>query len=402
MGLGKTYVGSEKMKELGYGVNVVICQKSKIDDWTKHFRDHYGHVKVFDLTKEAEGRRFRQMYLFRSHRDPCLIGVINYELAWRRPGLFVDIPPYCLMLDESSLIQNRKAKQSRFILKLEPAAVILLSGTPTSGKYENLWTQCHLLGWGISERLYQSTFVNWETIKVGGLPIKRVSKTRPYRNVDRLKRRLRDNGAVFMKTEDVMDMPEQTFTTVEVEAPKEYREFMREGIIYAFGDYIVGDTLLTKHLRARQLCGQWCAAKFDALRDLLESTNDRVVIFYNFTPELWGIKKVCMDIGRPVSVVNGEIKDLAAYKAEGNSVTVCQYQAGAMGLNLQKANKMIYFTLPERSDLFEQSKKRIHRIGQKRPCFYWVLQCRGTLEGAIYKALQRRQDYTDELFKEEQ
>ena len=33
MGLGKTFVGSEKMKQLGAKVNLVICQKSKIDDW---------------------------------------------------------------------------------------------------------------------------------------------------------------------------------------------------------------------------------------------------------------------------------------------------------------------------------------------------------------------------------
>ena len=39
--------------------------------------------------------------------------------------------------------------------------------------------------------------------------------------------------------------------------------------------------------------------------------------------------------------------------------------AGAVGLNLQKSNKIIYFSLPLSSELFEQSKKRTHRIGQK-------------------------------------
>ena len=41
MGLGKTFVGSEKMKELGARVNLVICQKSKIDDWIEHFKENY-------------------------------------------------------------------------------------------------------------------------------------------------------------------------------------------------------------------------------------------------------------------------------------------------------------------------------------------------------------------------
>lgn len=390
------------MKDLGYGVNLVVCQKSKIADWCDHFRENYGHVKVFDLTNEADGRRFRQMYLFRSQNDPCLIGVINYELLWRRPNLLVDIPPYCLMLDESSLIQNRKAKQTKYILRMRPGAIILLSGTPTSGKYENLWTQAHLLGWDISESLYQSTFVNWRVMDIGGnVPIKVVDKRHPYRNEDRLKRKLREHGAVFMKTDEVMDMPDQNIVIHKVDPPKEYRAFMKDGVVMMGGEPLIGDTTLTKHLRARQLCGQWCAGKTEALRDLLSSTNDRVVVFYNFTPELHRILTVCEDMGRPVSVVNGETKDLSAYENDGDSVTVCQYQAAAMGLNLQKANVMVYFTLPERSDLFEQSKKRIHRIGQKRPCFYHVLMCRNTIEGDIWDCLEKRRDYTDYLFRED-
>ena len=34
-------------------------------------------------------------------------------------------------------------------------------------------------------------------------------------------------------------------------------------------------------------------------------------------------------------------------------------------INLQKANKIVYYSLPLSSELFEQSKKRIHRIRSK-------------------------------------
>ena len=70
-----------------------------------------------------------------------------------------------------------------------------------------------------------------------------------------------------------------------------------------------------------------------------------------------------------------------------------------MGLNLQKANKIIYFTLPLSSELFEQSKKRIHRIGQEQACFYYVMLCKGTVEEQIFKTLEERKDFTDELFR---
>ena len=71
-----------------------------------------------------------------------------------------------------------------------------------------------------------------------------------------------------------------------------------------------------------------------------------------------------------------------------------------MGLNLQKANKIIYFTPPLGSEIFEQSKKRIHRVGQEKPCFYYYLTCKGSIEEKIYKTLAMRRDYTDKLFEE--
>ena len=90
-----------------------------------------------------------------------------------------------------------------------------------------------------------------------------------------------------------------------------------------------------------------------------------------------------------------------AYEECNDSITFIQYQAGAMGLNLQKSNKIVYFTLPLSSEVFEQSKKRIHRIGQTEPCFYYYLISKGTVEERILKTLKMRKNYTDELFKEE-
>ena len=213
MGLGKTYTGAEKMMRLGAKVNLVICQKSKIEDWVQHFLSNY-KLTVYDLSEPKE------LELFMEAATDCLdwklVGVVNYELAWRRPELS-KLRNFTLMLDESSLIQNRKAKQTKFILKLQPENVILLSGTPTSGKYENLWTQMHLLGWDISERLYQQQYVNWNKLRVaGGQIVNVVNKNDPYKNVERLKRKMREHGAQFLKTEDIVSLPEQTFIDIRV------------------------------------------------------------------------------------------------------------------------------------------------------------------------------------------
>jgi SNF2 family DNA or RNA helicase len=165
---------------------------------------------------------------------------------------------------------------------------------------------------------------------------------------------------------------------------------------------LIGDNSLTKMLYARQLCGQYHKEKLQALRDLVESTEDRIIIFYNFTEELNRMKNHLDELQRPYSVLNGSTKDLNAYENCDDSITFIQYQAGAMGGNFQKANKIIYYTLPlgkGSCDLWEQSKKRIHRIGQSKPCFYYYLLVKGSIEEQNLHSLKVGKDYTDELFK---
>lgn len=401
MGLGKTFVGAEKAMSLNKDI-LIVCQKSKIADWKEHFFKYYidkmkcdeSGAWCYDLTSNTG------MDMFLHSRYRIRIGVINYELAWRRETELLNLHDFTLMLDESSLIQNQGANQSKFILKLNPDNVILLSGTPTAGKYENLWSQIHLLGWKISEDVYNRQYVNWTKIDMGGFTHKIVDKENPYKNVDRLKSKLREHGVVFMKTEECFDLPEQTFIKQFVPASKEYWKFMKDCIITIDDKELVGDTTLTKRLYARQLCGQYSEYKLQAFRELVESTQDRLIVFYNFTAEYLAMVQIAEELGRPQSIVNGQQKQLLNYEQYDNSITFIQYQAGAMGLNLQKANKIIYFTLTDKSELFEQSKKRIHRIGQEQPCFYYILMCKGSVEEVILQTLEMRKDFTDELFNE--
>lgn len=390
MGLGKTFTGAEKMHQLNEEVNLVICQKSKVDDWCYHFLNNY-EIAVYDLTDKKSFNAFISSLI----RIPygCRVGIINYDLVFRRPEL-KKLKNFTLMLDESSLIQNRKAKRSKFILSLNPDNVILLSGTPTGGKYENLWSQMQLLGWKISESMFFNQYVDFHYDERQGFPVMIVDG---YKNEERLKRKMREHGCHFLKTDEVFDLPEQIEQTIKIDPSKEYLRFHKDRIVNVNGQDLIGDNILTRMLIERQLCGCYSPEKLEAFKDLVESTNDRIIVFYNFYAELRAMLEL---IDRPISIVNGECKNLNCYEESTNSITFIQYQAGAMGLNLQKANKIIYFTPPLSSELFEQSKKRIHRIGQKRACFYYYLKVKGSIEDQIYKNLAMRRDYTEALFDE--
>lgn len=420
MGLGKTFVGAEKMWELNNAVNLVICQKSKIDDWVDHFKTYYSDFKVFNLTKKNEAMVYKNLVDTRQICDTeAVVGVINYELAFRR--LYIShMKGFTLLLDESSLICNEIAKRSKFILKLQPESVVLLSGTPTAGKYERLWSQCQLLGWKISKKTFWNSYIETIWVDVGGFQREVVTG---YKNVEHLKKKLVEYGAVFMKTEEVLELPEQVEQKVFFKVTKEYRYFIQNSYLLLdtlnltrFTDdsdfygkditprvELVGDNSLTKMLYARQLCGQYHKEKLQGLRDLIESSDERWIIFYNFTEELHRMQNQLAELKRPYSMLNGSTKDMNAYEKCDNSITFIQYQAGAMGGNFQKANRIIYYTLPlgkGSCDMWEQSKKRIHRIGQSKTCFYYYLLVKGSIEENNLESLKVGKDYTDELFKE--
>lgn len=137
------------------------CQKSKIDDWVDHMKTYYPEYRVMDLTKKSEGVNFRTLVETKDLYDQNIqiVGVINYDLVFRRKYI-AHITDFTLLLDESSLICNENAKRSKFILKLQPESVILLSGTPTAGKYERLWSQLKLLGWDINKKIS-----SWQVVK---------------------------------------------------------------------------------------------------------------------------------------------------------------------------------------------------------------------------------------------
>lgn len=349
---------------------------------------------IYDCTKWDKG----DFDTLTQTPERCIM-VVNYDLIFRRPQ-FLNLENFTLVLDESSIIQNDKAKRTKFVMKLKPANVILLSGTPTSGKYENLWSQCQLLGWNVSLNAYNANYVNWKKIDVGGVPMKIVNKANPYKNVERLKRKMREHGAVFLKTDEVFDLPERTFIEKLISKTKDYNRFQKDKIVTVDGVEYVGDTALTMRLYSRMLCGHLNPAKLDAFRDLLESTNDRMIVFYNFNDELHALKNIAAELNKPISEVNGHKKDLTAYNSENDAVTLVQYQAGAKGLNLQKANTVVYFSPTDKCEDWQQSIKRIHRIGQMRPCFYYKLVCAGSIEEEVYAALNRGVDYTDYLFQE--
>ena len=77
-----------------------------------------------------------------------------------------------------------------------------------------------------------------------------------------------------------------------------------------------------------------------------------------------------------------------------------QYQSGSAGIDLFASDTIIYYEPTLRSTTLEQSRDRIHRSGQTSKCSYIHLITKGTVEVAIYRALQNYSDFSERLFDE--
>lgn len=366
----------------------------------QHFRDNYPDWPVYDLAKPKQLEEF----IAEVKEGRKAAGAISYDTLWRRDQL-LKIKGLTLICDESSLISNEKAKRTKAILKMKKSGnlehIVLLSGTPIDGKYERLISQAWLLDWDITKGDFYRRYIITRDIYVGApMPVKVVVG---YQNEEELKENLRSHGADFLTAEECLgSLPEQTFQELYSGTPSAYKKMDKYGICDIDGEEIIGDSILTQRLRLREICSvEFNDTRAEQIKDILETCEERVLIFYNFSSERDRLLDICEKLKKPVSEISGRRKDLEAYENEENAVALLQYAAGSMGHNLQKARITIFASLPEKSEYYEQAKCRTWRQGQTRPCIYYICRSKGTIEDDISEALARKKDLTDWLFIKE-
>lgn len=388
MTFGKTVTSSIKATSFNKPILIVVM-KSLIGQWINHFHEWHGDWAVYDLSKP------KQLKEYLISNDDKRVGIVTYGLQWRRKEL-EKLTGFTLILDESQNICNPTSKQTKGVMKLKFDNLILCSGTPCSGAYEKLYTQYKLLGGKMNKRQYEDRYCNMFDMEVNGIKFRTLSKSNPYKNIEELKMWFREHGAVFMKTEEVLSLPQQVFNTITVDNTPRYKEFVKTGYT-EIGEYeFLSDTSLNDMLNRRHLASAFNDNKLNAFLDLSNSSDKKMIVFYNFNYELENIQKC----STKVFIVNGNVKEVDQFKNyDGKCILAVQYQAGSTGLNLQFCDTIVYYSPPLRSDLYEQSKKRTHRIGQTGTCFYYNLVTKDTIEEDIYKSLSRKEDYTNELFK---
>lgn len=378
MGTGKTITSLRIAQKYHCYKLLVICLKCKINDWKE------------EIAAETDFKENEVM-------------VINFESVWRNTKAidFTDNNTM-IIIDESHKIKNPKSKVAQYIryLKQFTKYKLILTGTPQNQQYVDYWMQLGFLDseiYNVPFKEFEKKYINYTLDYLNGHYFKRIDS---YNHTDLLKYGI--NQLAFYKNYDSQyEKPIEIIT--KIERPKEYKELLKNK---AYDD-IFAENPMTLRNYLREACSGFIKnhdldkiPKLEWLKEFLEITNHKIVIFVNYNKEVELIKNLCEKLDRPYSIFNGEYKDLTNFKTKDNSICIVNYASGATGINdLCISNIAIFYSLPDGDYiLFKQAKARIDRIGQtKQPIFYYLVTEK-SIEQAIYNAFKEGDNFTNEMY----
>lgn len=407
-GTGKTFPILFRLAELAQSDRIakalIVAPKAVCESW---------HAKIKLLSKE------QQINLSKIQLD-----IVSYELVWRRKE-YMTTHYDAVVCDESHYIKSTKAKRTKACMALAAKAKYryILTGTPTSnGQLCNLWSQFATIdpveykARNGKSYIYPKCFGGDSYYRW----IERVAyldkwhKPYKYKDVDKIQSVMGEKSYRITKSE-CLDLPEKLpdeilYCEMPSKTKRDYKEMVKHSAIVAL------DTLasnpLTRSLRLRQICSgfldtennasvDYPCTKLDVLKNFLSDYDRKFVIFCEFRKSIDSVQSLLSKMKIKSVTLDGRSKGDEWCKFQEDETVqaiVCQYQSGSAGIDLYAANLCIFFEPTLRSDLLEQARDRIHRVGQKNPCSYYHLLTSDTIEFAIYRALQNYEDFNQALF----
>lgn len=137
----------------------------------------------------------------------------------------------------------------------------------------------------------------------------------------------------------------------------------------------------------------------DALRNILDSTDENIVIFYNLNAERDLVMKVMKDYkDKTLYEQNGHAKTLptADNKPAKDAVLLIQYQSGSAGLNLQYCSVAVFMSPTYSYQNYHQARGRIDRNGQTRTPVFYHLEVKSNIDELVWRSLVMKKDFSEQ------
>ena len=422
MGTGKTKVTIDNFAYLYFKNKInavlIIAPKSVYTIWENEIETHIPNdikYKIFkwNIDKPKDYASLNKSKDFR-------IFLINVEALSTKRGLDACADYLSkntlnfVVLDESTTIKNRSAKRTKNILRLRSLSHIrrILTGSPITKSPLDLYTQCQFLSpelLGFTSYLtFRNRYAEMADLPVGSGRFIQIPKY--YKRLDELEDKLKGFSTRIRKDQCLDLKPkirQRRYIELEGKNKALYNKLREHALAIVEDSTISFSNKLTEIIKLHQVCNgftkdddgkilQLHDQKIDALKEILDETDGKVIIWANY---LWNIHQIKHELmvkyGEKSTVcifgeVSVEDRRQAVKRIQEDPETrflVANPTTGGFGLTLTACNTVIYYSNNYNLEVRMQSEDRAHRLGQKGSVGYVDIVAKNTLDEAIMKSL---------------
>ena len=410
MGLGKTVSTLSAILDMlraGTAKRVLIIAPLRVATatWPNEVKrwDYLSGMKLNVLAGLPVGARKRAVDW------PTQIDVINRELVpWLVEHFGQKWPYDMVVIDESSAFKSTQAKRWRALRSVLPKIkrMVQLTATPAANNLIDLWPQIYLLDRGQRLGKTKGMFLEKFCRSVGN-PQWNQWEVKPERK-DALYTLLADI-TIRMNAEDYLQVPDRIDSVIQVSpAPKwrkQYADLQRDFVLSLEAGDITAVNAAVQTGKLLQMCNGAAYLeeggyevvhddKLDALAELLEQTDEPVLVAFQFKSDLARLRErfpQATFLGKDPEVIDrwndGKIPLLLAHPASAGH-----------GLNLQRGGRtIVWFGLPWSLELYSQFNGRLHRQGQTKPVLVYHLLASQTVDEAVHATLTKKDATQNDL-----
>lgn len=416
---------------------LVVAPLAVVPVWPSEFSDFAGFPAQVQTLEGDKKKRLRALQKLTDDPAECLkVAVINYESSWRLKEELRRWDPQMIICDESQRIKEPTSAQSKGLHELGAGAryKLILTGTPVTNSPLDFFSQYKFL----DPRIFgESWYAFRARYAVMGQGMNRstgqtYNQVIGYRNLAELTEKAH-RIAYRVTKKQALDLPEEVdqklYCELEPEARKAYNQLKRDAIAEIEGlPAVTAQHIIVRMLRLSQICGGYIKTDTDGYEDdpkagklikissakqklfqetlaeILETPGKKVVVFARFTAEVREICAHCAEVYGEGSyrLIDGSVPASergpaveAFQKDPAVRIFVAQIQTAGLGITLTAADTAIYFSADYSYANYEQSKARIHRIGQRSNCTYIHLLVRDSVDEDVMAALSHKKNVAD-------
>jgi SNF2 family DNA or RNA helicase len=376
MGLGKTVQAVVATQQVEPRYTTVVCPASVQETWKREWKLWGGHGEL---------------------------AVISYASLIRCDPIHLTRRFDLVILDEAHYCKSPGAKRTRAALRLARVAdrAWLLSGTPVPNDVRELWPPFKALWYekphsrGITTAFqWMNYFCRWSDSDYGprvwgNKPAAR-EVLKPWLQEIMLRRRLQDVA---------LELPPLRVTVQHL--PKD--PDLRKRLMGLGGISLTSDDLSLSTLR--RVLGQYKATPIaqELVRELANDPQASLVVLYHHHSAGTQLANNFLKAGIPFSGFDGtwpvhlRQPEIDAFQEGHTRVFLAQQGAAGLGITLTRSHEIVLVEPSWSPADNDQAIKRIHRIGQDKPCRARIFAVPDSLDESLMATLARKSTMIGEV-----